>query len=120
MGPVRTAVGKSDALTRRSLSQTDAYRIVSSMNSSPERVSIWPLDAIRSPPSQTRKSAHQFGGGTPTDKTGQSRAVLSVEAVSTRCPSGLKIALLTSAVWPWKVARNLPLICLPEPRGFVP
>jgi hypothetical protein len=32
------------------------------------------------------------------------RAVLSSEAVSTRRPSGLKTALVTWPVWPWKVA----------------
>ena len=34
----------------------------------------------------------------------QSRAVLSLEAVSTRRPSGLKTASETASVWPWKVA----------------
>ena len=39
----------------------------------------------------------------------QSRAVLSLEAVSTRRPSGLKTALSTKSLWPCRVARSLPL-----------
>ena len=75
--------------------------------------------AIRLPPSQTRKSPHQSGGGTPAGNTGQSRAVLSHEAVSTRRPSGLKTALLNRAGVALESGQELAALSLPEPRGFV-
>ena len=42
------------------------------------------------------------------ESASQSRAVWSAEAVSTRRPSGLKTALVTPSVWPWKMAKGLP------------
>jgi hypothetical protein len=84
----------------------------SSLNSSsPERVSIWPSVAIRSPPSQIKKLPHQSGGETAGGNKGQSRAVLLDEAVSTRRPSGLKTALQTGryGLGKWPVsARSAP------------
>jgi hypothetical protein len=46
----------------------------------------------------------------------QSRAVVSAATVSTRRPSGLKTALLTELVWPWKMTRSMPVSKLASRR----
>jgi hypothetical protein len=61
------------------------------------------------PPAINRVSMARKEAGSWPLLASQSRAVSSSDAVSTRRPSGLKTALLTSSVWPWKMARRLPL-----------